>query len=81
MPESNRLDIVDLDKAIDFVLKCYNFDGGFGTRPESESHAGQVYCCLGSLAITGRLEQIDIDRTGRWLAERQCRSGGLNGIH
>lgn len=39
----------------------------------------QVYCCLGSLAIADCLEMIDIQRTARWLAERQCRSGGLNG--
>lgn len=38
----DRLDAVDVDKAVDFVLKCYNFDGGFGTRPGSESHSGQV---------------------------------------
>ncbi|KAM3728342.1 Geranylgeranyl transferase type-2 subunit beta [Dirofilaria immitis] len=50
---------INVGKAIDFVLHCYNFDGGFGARPGSESHAGQ--------------------RTARWLAERQCLSGGLNG--
>jgi hypothetical protein len=37
-----RLDAVDVPKAVEFVLSCYNFDGGFGTRPGSESHAGQV---------------------------------------
>lgn len=40
----------------------------------------QVYCCLGSLAIVDCLEMIDVQRTARWLAERQCRSGGLNGM-
>lgn len=34
---------------------------------------------MGALAILGRLEDVDADRTGRWLAERQCDSGGLNG--
>lgn len=38
----DRLHVIDLDKAVQFVLSCYNFDGGFGTRPGSESHAGQV---------------------------------------
>ena len=37
-----RLDAVDVDKAVDFVLQCMNFDGGFGRVPGSESHAGQV---------------------------------------
>ena len=27
-------------------LSCMNFDGGFGCRPGSESHAGQDSCLL-----------------------------------
>lgn len=43
-----RLDAIDVDKAIDFIMTCYNtIDGGFGSRPGSESHAGLIYCCLG----------------------------------
>ena len=45
--------IIDLEKAVEFVLKCQNFDGGFGSKPGSESHAGLIYCCVGFLAITG----------------------------
>lgn len=37
-----RLDAVDVEKAVEFVLSCMNLDGGFGCRPGSESHAGQV---------------------------------------
>jgi geranylgeranyl transferase type-2 subunit beta len=44
----NRLEAINLNKAIDFVMSCYNtIDGGFGSRPGSESHAGLIYCCLG----------------------------------
>ncbi|CAI5445015.1 unnamed protein product [Caenorhabditis angaria] len=75
----NRPNTLNIQKAIEFIMRCYNTDGGFGTRPGSESHAGQVYCCVGSLAITGRLEEINRDRTAEWLAFRQCESGGLNG--
>lgn len=35
-------------------MRCQNVDGGFGTRPGSESHAGQIYCCVGLLSIIGR---------------------------
>lgn len=73
------MNAVDVDKAVDYVLRCQNFDGGFGTRPGSESHAGQIYCCLGLLAVTGELNRIDVDQLGWWLCERQCASGGLNG--
>lgn len=75
-----RLDAINLDKAVDFVMLCYNdIDGGFGCRPDSESHSGLIYCCLGVLSITGQLDRIDADQLGWWLAERQLPSGGLNG--
>lgn len=38
----DRLDLIDVDKAVDYVVRCMNFDGGFGCTPGSESHAGQV---------------------------------------
>ena len=31
----------ELDMAINFVLQCKNFDGGFGSKQGSESHAGK----------------------------------------
>lgn len=37
-----KMDTINVDKAVEFVLSCMNFDGGFGCRPGSESHAGQV---------------------------------------
>lgn len=75
-----RLDAINLEKAIDFVMRCYNeIDGAFGCRPNSESHSGLIYCCLGSLSIANQLHRIDADKMGWWLAERQLLSGGLNG--
>lgn len=75
-----RLNELNLESAINFVMECYNMcDGGFGSRPGSESHAGLIYCSLGSLAIAGELHRIDADQLGWWLAERQLPSGGLNG--
>ena len=75
----NKMDAIDLDKAVEFVLSCKNFDGGFGSKPGSESHAGLIYCCVGFLSITGYLHEVDADLLGWWLAERQLPSGGLNG--
>ena len=42
-----RLDAVDTDATASFVLSCMNFDGGFGSRPGAESHAGLIYTCVG----------------------------------
>ncbi|KAL4190985.1 hypothetical protein AMTRI_Chr07g27340 [Amborella trichopoda] len=75
----HRLDKINIEKAVSFILRCKNLDGGFGCTPGGESHAGQVFCCVGALAITGSLNLIDKDFLGWWLCERQVKSGGLNG--
>ncbi|RKP23963.1 terpenoid cyclases/protein prenyltransferase alpha-alpha toroid [Syncephalis pseudoplumigaleata] len=75
----DRLSVVDVDKASEFVLACQNPDGGFGSIPGAESHAGQIFCCLGFLSIVDRLEYVDVDTLGWWLCERQLGNGGLNG--
>jgi len=74
-----RLDAINVEKATEFVMSCMNFDGGFGCRPGSESHAGQIYCCVGFLSVVRRLDLVDADLLGWWLCERQLPSGGLNG--
>jgi geranylgeranyl transferase type-2 subunit beta len=45
----------------------------------AESHAGQIFCCVGALSIADGLDVIDRDLLGWWLSERQCDNGGLNG--
>ena len=73
------LSIIDLPKAVSHVEACANFDGGYGVSPGAESHAGQIFACIGALAIAGRLDLVDRDRLGAWLSERQLENGGLNG--
>ena len=33
--------IKGLDKVLNYIQDCSNFDGGYGSMPGSESHAGQ----------------------------------------
>lgn len=62
-----------------FILRCKNFDGGFGMFPGAESHAAQVYTCVGALALCDSLHLVDA-QTPSWLSERQVAgSGGFNG--
>lgn len=74
-----RLDAVDTKKAADFVMKCHNFDGGFGGLPLMESHAAYVFCCVGALATIDSLHRIDKEALGRWMSRRQTAEGGFNG--
>ena len=71
--------LVDTTKAVQYVQTCANFDGGYGVSPGAETHSGQIFTCLGALAIAGRLDLVDKDRLGGWLSERQLDDGGLNG--
>jgi geranylgeranyl transferase type-2 subunit beta len=73
------LDLVDVERAVEHVVACGNFDGGYGVSPGAESHSGQIFTCVAALAIAGRLELVDTDKLGRWLSERQVSGGGLNG--
>jgi geranylgeranyl transferase type-2 subunit beta len=66
----NLLHLVDVEKAVQHVQSCANFDGGYGTSPGAESHSGQVFTCVGALTIAGRLDLV---------SERQLKNGGLNG--
>jgi geranylgeranyl transferase type-2 subunit beta len=79
----NALDRVDVPLAVKYIHSCRNFDGGFGLAPHAESHAGQVFTCLGALAIAGQLHipenEAWIETCGWWLCERQLPIGGLNG--
>ena len=80
--------VVDVDKGCEFIMKCRNFDGGFGSTPSGESHAGQIFVCVGALQICNQLdllytpdddEEEENDKLAWWLAERQVKVGGLNG--
>lgn len=71
--------LLDVPKAVAYVQACSNFDGGYGTKPGAESHAGQIFTCVAALAIADRLDLVDHDKLGGWLSERQLDNGGLNG--
>lgn len=75
----NKLDVINIPKAVDFVMSCCNADGGFGSRPNAESHAGLIYCCVGFLSVTHQLHRLDDEKLCWFLCERQLPSGGLNG--
>jgi geranylgeranyl transferase type-2 subunit beta len=73
------LHLVDVDKAVQHVHSCANFDGGYGTSPGAETHSGQVFTCVAALTIAGRLDLVNTEKLGAWLSERQLKNGGLNG--
>ncbi|KAG5645683.1 hypothetical protein DXG03_005521 [Asterophora parasitica] len=67
------------ERTVNYIVRCRNFDGGFGSIIGAESHAGQVFVCVAALAILDRMDVVDIETLGWWLCERQLPNGGLNG--
>ncbi len=79
--QSNKEQLVSNEnlvcKAVEFIGKCRNFDGGFGAVPGAESHAGQIFCCVAALAIANKVDDcVDKDVLGWLLCERQLKCGG-----
>ncbi|KAI5298464.1 hypothetical protein KEM56_004025, partial [Ascosphaera pollenicola] len=70
--------LIDVPRAVEYVQSCKNLDGGYGSHPNAESHAGQILTCVGALSIAGRIDGVDA-RLAAWLSERQLPNGGLNG--
>ena len=65
---------------VDFVKRCQNYDGGFSPLPDCEAHGGYTYCAIGILTILNKMEEVDIHKCARWIADRQMPfSGGFNG--
>ena len=73
------LHLIDAEKIAEHIVSCANFDGGYGAHPGAESHAAQIYTCVGALSILGKKDLVDSEKLSRWLSERQVPGGGLNG--
>ena len=64
---------IDIHKAVRYIISCRNFDGGFGSVPGAESHAGQVFCCIGALSIAHSLHLLN--------GEISCCDGYSNNVN
>ncbi|CAO1623684.1 unnamed protein product [Jaminaea pallidilutea] len=76
------LDSLDREAAVQGVLGCVNFDGGFGRIRGAESHAAQAFTSVGTLVILHALDRLGestLSKLASWLSERQLPNGGLNG--
>jgi geranylgeranyl transferase type-1 subunit beta len=64
---------VNKSKALDYIRKSKNYDGGYAQAPGEESHGGSTYCALASLKLMGLLDPKDNAHrdTLQWLLKRQ----------
>ncbi|EPY20240.1 geranylgeranyl transferase type-2 subunit beta [Strigomonas culicis] len=64
---------------LDFVMTCYNEDGGFGGNADHDSHVLYTLSALQLLCIYDALDLIDVDRTAAWIAGMQQQDGCFQG--
>lgn len=58
-PRRPSLCLISLASSRPPPSRCRNFDGGFGCIPGAESHAGQIFTCVGALSIARSLHLVD----------------------
>lgn len=69
---------LDIEKAIEYILSCQTYEGGFAYRVGDESHGGATYCAIGALDLWGGLDRIKNKKMlAYWLSQRQ--NDGFNG--
>ncbi|EEA07243.1 prenyltransferase and squalene oxidase repeat family protein [Cryptosporidium muris RN66] len=67
---------IQISKLVTFLSDLQNPDGGFGRRPNEESHAGHTFCAVASIAIISYhfsielFSNIKFKRLERWLLQR-----------
>lgn len=60
-----------IEDAIQYTLRCQNYDGAFGQTPGTESQGGTTYCAIASLYLADRLAASRVGQaTIRWLSQR-----------
>lgn len=49
---------IDVDKAVEFIIKCQTYEGGIGLNIGFEAHGGSTYCGVAALSLMNRLEDL-----------------------
>ncbi len=73
-------DEIDIDNIWDYVEDCYNDDGGFGSRPETNSSLYSTYCAIQLYEIFFSYEEIELpdkEDTIEFLEDLQKLEGGF----
>ncbi|XP_050434574.1 geranylgeranyl transferase type-1 subunit beta [Adelges cooleyi] len=75
----NDLSGINVDKAVQFISNCFNYDGAFGQNPGTESHGGSTYCAIASLSLLNKLNDV-LDNSKLKILERWAINRQTNGF-
>ena len=68
-----------MDGVAETVLLSQTHEGGISNVIGGEAHGGFTYCGVATMALLGRLQELDVSRLLLWLSQRQTEFGGFNG--
>ncbi|XP_051165462.1 geranylgeranyl transferase type-1 subunit beta [Leptopilina boulardi] len=71
---------INVQKAVDYILRSISYDGAIGQAPGLESHGGSTFCAIASLFLMDKLDILSdkqLNRLRRWCIMRQ--DGGFHG--
>ena len=71
------MDVIDKDKAASFILSLYQPDGSFITDKYGELDLRFNYCAVQSMALLGKLEELDREQIAKYICSCQNIDGGL----
>ena len=57
----NSLSEIDREKAIDFVVRCQQPNGGFGGNPQHDAHIIYTTSAIQILVMLDALDKIDVE--------------------
>ncbi|CCD11977.1 unnamed protein product [Trypanosoma congolense IL3000] len=64
---------------VDFVVKCYNSDGGFGGNIGQDSNLLYTLSAVQILCLLDSLSSIDVDKCAQYVASMQLEDGSFQG--
>ncbi len=62
---------MDKIRALNYIQKSKNYDGGYAQGPWQESHGGSTFCAIASLKLMDLLDPTEHQDTIVWLLNRQ----------
>lgn len=74
----DKLALIDTEKVVSFIKQQYRENGSFVNDPYGELDMRFNYCAVNSMALLGRLNELDVDKIAEYISTCQNIDGGVD---
>ncbi|CAL1359479.1 unnamed protein product [Linum trigynum] len=74
-----KLDVVDSDEIIEWIMKCQHESGGFAGNAGHDPHVLYTLSAIQVLALFNKLNVLDVDKVSNYIAGLQNEDGSFSG--